>query len=216
MSENIDEVLFDDKEVEVTKGVKTLDVRQTNRCPICRTKKRIDNGNLRMFGCGTIVDMDKKKLVNRCKYNRFNFYKELDYDPTKHYFNADLDNLGIKITGVCMYHKYDVPLCVEGNHIKIYKKDGYLNLKDGELVGSALIPTMNDEVVKAVEQYVQDYNDIVVDKNIWSWDVVDNEGNLIDRLMGFFGNVYEKAKAYMSEYGIYEEDYDLFWERRVE
>lgn len=216
MSENIDEVLFDDKEVEVTKGVKTLDVRQTNRCPICRIKKHIEKGNLKMFACGTIVDIDKKKLVNRCKYNRFRFYKESDYDPAKHYFNSDLDNLGIKITGVCMYHNYEVPLCTEGKHIKIYKKDGYLNLKDGELVGSALIPVMSGEVAKAVEQYVQDYNDIVVDKNIWSWDVVDNEGNLIDRLMGFFGNVYEKAKAYMSEYGIYEEDFDLFWEQREE
>ena len=216
MSENIDEVLFDDKKVEITRGVKTLKVNKVNECPICHTKKHISNGNFNMFACGTIIDIDKKKLVNRCKYNIFKFYKELDYDPAKHYFNFDLDTLGIKITGVCMYHNYEVPLCTEGKHIKIYKKDRYLNLVDGELVGSALIPTKNSEVVKAVEQYVQDYNDIVVDNNIWSWEVVDNKGKLIDRFMGFFGNVYEKAKAYMSEYGIYEEDYDRFWEQREE
>ena len=63
---------------------------------------------------------------------------------------------------------------------------------------------------------MQDYNDIVVDKNIWSWTITDNKGHYIDSLLGFYGNVYEQAKEYMYEYGIYKEDYDKFWNGRVQ
>ena len=214
IDKEVDSVLFDNKKVKITRGVKTLEVKKDNECPICHKKKFITNGKYNMFACGTIIDKESLKLVNRCKYNIFHFYRETNYDPAKHYYNFDLEKLGIQITGVCMYHNYEVPLITEGKHIKIYKKGEYLNLTDGELVGSALVPSKNKEIIKAVKQYVQDYNDIVVDKNIWSWEITDNRGKYIDCLMGFFGNVYEQAKEYMSEYGIYKEDYDKFWEQR--
>lgn len=219
---NVDEVLFGKQDIELTKGKKTNKVKDTTKCPICGCKSFVlVKGNLNHFFCGTVIKIKDNgtngvcgELVNKCRYNMFNFYHEDNYNPAIHYDNGYLENLDIDITGCCMYHSYPIPLDLDGTHIKIYKKGKYLNLKGGTLVGSALCRKKSTEVQKAVEQYVQDYNDIVVDNNIWSWTITDNKGHYIDSLMGFYGNVYEQAKEYISAYGIYEEDYDKFWARR--
>lgn len=222
---SVDEVLFGKQDVEITKGKKTNRVTNLTKCPICGCKSFVlVKGNINHFFCGTAIQMKEETkngkksvygmLVNKCRYNIFNFYRENNYDPAMHYDNGYLENLDIDITGCCMYHSYDIPLDLDGQHIKIYKQGKHLNLTGGKLVGSALINKDSKEVRKAVEKYVQDYNDIVVDKNIWSWTIVDNTGKYIDSLLGFYGNVYEQAKEYISTYGIYEEDYDKFWERR--
>lgn len=229
MCENVkvDEILFG-KKVEVVRGVKTNKVKSVVKCPICKCKQFVVvNGNINHFVCGTAIKLTTElkdgklvfsgggTLVNKCHYNMFHFFRETNYDPAKHYDDTYLDNLDIIITGCCMYHSYPIGINTEKQHIKIYKKGKYLNLTGGELVGTAIIKEDTAEVRKAVEQYVQDYNDIVVDKNIWSWTITDNHGTYVDSLLGFYGNVYEQAKKYMSEYGIYEEDYELFWKRRA-
>lgn len=222
----IDDVLFD-KKVEVSKGKKTNKVTNVLKCPVCGCKQFIvADGIINKFICGTEIKVIKKVvdgkekisglLLNKCKYNVFHFYRETDYDPTVHYDTTYLENNNVIITGsCCMYHSAPVEMITDREHIKIYQKNGKLNLTGGTLVGTALIRKDTAEVRKVVEQYVQDYNDIVVDKNIWSWTVTDNRGNYVDSLLGFFGNVYEQAKEYMSEYGIYEEDYEKFWEARA-
>lgn len=211
----IDDILFD-RDTEITRGVKTNKVKDDKECPICHCKEHIMNGTNKVFMCGTIIDTTKLMLTNKCYYNKFEFYKDNSYEPSKHYYPFELEDLGIEITGVCMYHKDNVPLDLQGKHFKIYEKDNYLNLKGGNLVGSALVQSKNATIKKAVKQYIKDYNNIVVDKNVWSWDVVDSDGKLIDRLMGFYGNVLEQAKEFMSEYSIYKEDLPKFWEQRLD
>lgn len=224
---SVDEVLFGKKDAEISRGIKTNVVKVFTKCPICGCKSFVVvGGNINHFFCGTAIKMTTETkdgrmtttgtMVNKCKYNMFNFFREHNYNPSMHYDSQYLENLDIEITGCCMYHNYDTPIQTESPHIKIYEKDGRLNLNSGNLVGTALIKNDSTEVRKAVEKYVQDYNDIVVDKNIWSWTITDNKGNYIDSLLGFYGNVYEQAKEYMHEYGIYKEDYDKFWKGRVQ
>lgn len=223
---SVDEVLFGKQNVEVSRGKKTNKVKNVLKCPVCGCKEFVVvNGNINHFFCGTAIKLKNETkdgkttvvgtLVNKCHYNMFHFYRENDYDPSVHYDESYLTGLGIHITGCCMYHSYPIEIDTDNTHIKIYENNKHLNLTGGKLVGTAVIKKDSKEVRKAVEQYVQDYNDIVVDNNIWSWTVTDNKGKYIDSLLGFYGNVYEQAKEYMNEYGIYEEDYEKFWEERA-
>lgn len=221
---SIDDVLFD-KKVEVVKGKKTNKVNSVIKCPVCGcTTFSVLHGTENHFMCGTVIKVEQKTvdgkvkmtgtLLDKCRYNVFHFYRETNYDPTVHYDDTYLSNAGVVITGCNMCTSGVSEPNTDGLHIKIYKKGKHLNLTGGTLVGTAVYKRENESVRKAVEKYVQDYNDIH-DGNIWSWTVTDNRGHYIDSLLGFYGNVYEQAKEYMSEYGIYEEDYEKFWNGRA-
>lgn len=220
--ENIDDILFDRK-VEVARGVHTNKVGSVTHCPICGCKKFVlVEGNTNRFMCGTAIKLKqdsshpkvKGELVSKCKYNVFHFYRETDYDTTLYYDTGYLEKLGITITGSCnMATRHPLPIDTESQHIKLYEKNGHLNMTGGKLVGTAVYERKKDGIKKALEQYIQDYND-VKDGNIWSWLITDNHGHYVDKLLGFIGNGYEIAKEYMSEYGIYKEDYEVFWKNR--
>lgn len=222
---NVDDILFN-KKPKITGGVKTNEVKKVNKCPICDCSVFVvGDNNTHHFACGTKIKVREEKtksgatqlrgtLINKCVYNMFHFYRETDYDPELHYDTGYLEMLNVKITGCDMTSSIKDEIDVEQPHIKIYEKNGHLTLdKTSKLVGSAVCRKINDEVKKAIQRYVNDYNNIK-DGNIWSWTVTDNHGHYVDKLLGFIGNGYELAKEYMSEYGIYKEDYEVFWKNR--
>ena len=224
---NVDEVLFD-KKPKVTRGVKTNDVKNVKKCPICECASFVVvDGNINHFACGTSIKVREEKsksgskqlrgtLIQKCAYNVFNFYRENDYDPSVHYDPTYLESLGITITGCDMTTNYPAPIDVEQPHIKIYEKDGHITLsKTSKLVGTAVIRKDNSEVRNAIERYIKDYNSIK-DKDIWSFTVTNNRGEYVDSLLGLVGNGYEIGKEYMDEYGIYKEDYEKFWKDRID
>ena len=131
---SIDEVLFGKKDAEISRGIKTNVVKVFTKCPICGCKSFVVvGGNINHFFCGTAIKMTTETkdgkmtttgtMVNKCKYNMFNFFREHNYNPSMHYDSQYLENLDIEITGCCMYHNYDIPIQTESQHIKIYEKE---------------------------------------------------------------------------------------------
>lgn len=202
--------------------IRSLYVSNLKVCPICGetvfTCSSDDGVIHNNFACGTTIELGKfgnkkGKLVNRCSYNVFSFFKEKDYDMEKHYDASYLDNLDIKITGFAYHTTCKTNLINDG--VKIYSDGKYLNLKGGTLVSTALLVKNDSKSMKAIEKYVNDYNSIV-DGEIYGWEVLNGKGEYVDLFSGFIGDVYEQAKEYMSEYDIYKEEYDEMWNKRGE
>lgn len=210
---------FLDNELNAENCIKSNEVYNFTECPICGEVHHLfPRTDLVLFACGTLIEIDLKKhcgvMKKKCKYNLLKVYRENDYDPTMHYDTTYLETAGIVITGCCMYSNR-FPLDLLDTAMLIYKDNkGLLTLENtGTVAGSVKVIRQSDNIKSAVDKYIKDYNNIHTG-NIWSFDVVDNKGQCVDRMLGLIGLTLKELKELSRPYGVFEEDIENAWKER--